>query len=245
MAALLLVLAIGARWVTPASVAAAAERGAPRTSFDVTAYRLPQVASRTATPRIRLPTATVTTGATAGSGPTAPSGATQTGTGTVGPGTAAAATATSGRDGARASSTPGAPLAPGSEATAAIAPPALPGDGGTSGGGTGAGADRGVIGNRTLDSAAVAGPSGVVRVPVTDPVVREMWHRFGSPLVGEAYATRLTAGRPGPWGWIGLYIALIAAFAGALWQVLTRVASTPPTAEDTPSPAPAGEGDGG
>jgi hypothetical protein len=68
-------------------------------------------------------------------------------------------------------------------------------------------------------AAAVAGPSGLLPVTVDDPVILEQWQRFGSPRAEQPVLARLTAARPGPWGWAVFYGLLVLAWLWALWRL--------------------------
>ena len=201
---------------------------------DVSAYRAAQGATQTATPRIQLPTETraATGTATVASGTsTAAAGVTPTVDGPAGTADSTVdATDSPGGGtvpGAPPGSTPGTPppgLGP--NETAQIAPPALPG---TAEPGSGAGGignvppSAGAAGLEAREDDTISeapGPSGLIRVPVTDPVVREMWSRFGSPRSGQAPLDRLTSGKPLPWSAWPFYLLLLGLFAFALWRAI-------------------------
>lgn len=194
------------------------------TAQDLTAYRALQPATQTATPRIRLRTPTPSGTAPTATVPVAGGPGTMVPT-VAGAGTTAAAPGSTAVPGSVATSPTGGsvgqatnppPAGPGSPAPLEIAPPALPGgkDQGQGTGGTAAGgtSDGSATGGGTGARSMAPGPRGIIAVPVDDKGVEAMWARFGSPRQGESPAERLTAHRPGPWGWWPLYVILAALY---------------------------------
>jgi hypothetical protein len=188
---------------------------------------LPQPASVTATPRLRLPTDTPAS--------LAPPAA----TGTVVRVSITAAPRSSATPAGGAPSG-GAETPPAGEAagTPSIAPGATGGaaGGGSPGSAGGAapqsGSDPGPPGRSgdsraTTDEAVdpVAAPSGLLSAPVADPGIRRLWAATGSPRAGQSWLARLTADRPGPWGWGLSYPLLALAFLWAFRRAWRSVAA--------------------
>jgi hypothetical protein len=191
-------------------------------SADVVAYRGLQPASLTATPRIRLSTLEPSP---------IPIGTGEAGPGSVeageaprpGPTPRTADERRAARRSARQTAAADEVADPGSARD--IAPPALPG---SAGGGSGDGAvgSDGPAGAAEAADQPVAGPRGIVDVPVDEGLVRALWAEHGSPHAGRPIAVRLAAGRPGLLGWWPLYLALGAAYlvvAGRLVGLLAGV----------------------
>lgn len=159
-----------------------------------------QIASVTATPRLVL-TDTPTPGDPGASSATPSGGSTTTSTPAADSGdTGGAGTAL-----------------PGTTATATLlGEPALP-----AAGTPGAAATDGGAGTGPPDSAAAAppGPAGLLPVPVDDRVILDLWQRYGSPRATQPAMQRLTADRPGPWGWAAFYALLLLAWLWAFWRV--------------------------
>lgn len=227
-----LLLTAGAR-VADAAAAADPGRGGPIAERPIQLRGLPQPASVTATPRLRLPTGTAVSGltptatgtlmrvvSTAGPRDRTPGPAPE-GTGTPDPGTAGG-----GVPGAAAATTdrfPSATTGAGTAAPAAVesadqAPPS-----GTAAPG------------RTGDSRSVTdrarAPAGLLSAPAADPGIRRRWEATGSPRTGQSWLSRLTAGRPGPWGWGLTYPLLGLAFLWAFRQVWRGIGDLRETAE--------------
>ena len=77
-----------------------------------------------------------------------------------------------------------------------------------------------------FDPAAPA-PRGLVAAPVSDPGIRQLWADSGSPRQGQRMSERLTEGRPGPWGFSLFYLLLAILFAWAsrrAWRALDGAA---------------------
>lgn len=89
-----------------------------------------------------------------------------------------------------------------------------------------------------------AGPRGLIGPPAEDAGIRRLWAAGGSPRAGQSWLARLTADRPGPWGWGLFYPLLFLAFLWAFhhtWQRLggghARSGSQPGLAPDSGSAA--------
>ena len=204
-------------------------------------FHLQQPASMTATPRIQLPTKPADAAATG----TAAAAAARTGTPTP-QGTANASPGGSGT--AVSPGDPGAGAA-GQGAAGQVAPAeGLPGGGELSPGqlepgarvgtGTGTGDNGGAggaepgaaamaeaeaarrrFGSGGVESGVIAGPRGIVAVPVPAPEVVRRWTESGSPWGEEETAlSRLVDGRPWPLNWWPLYVLLaVSAAVGFAW----------------------------
>lgn len=188
---------------------------------------LPQPASVTATPRLRLPTDT----------PASLAPAEATGTVVRVSITAAPRSSATPAGGARSggAETPQAGEASG---TPSAAPGATGGAAGGGSSGSGGGApprsdsDAGLPGRSgdsraTTDEAVdpVAAPSGLLSAPAADPGIRRLWAATGSPRAGQSWLARLTADRPGPWGWGLSYPLLVLAFLWAFRRAWRSVAA--------------------
>lgn len=219
--------------VADAAAAALPGRAGPIAAQGILLRGLPQPTSVTATPRLRLPTGTPLSGltppatgtltrvvSTAGPrdrtpGP-APEGTRTPAPGTAGggvPGTAAPTT-----DDFSSAATGAGTAAPAAVGSADQAPPpatAAPG--------------------RTGDSRAVTdrakAPAGLLSAPAADPGIRRRWEATGSPRAGQSWLARLTADRPGPWGWGLTYPLLGLAFLWAFRRVWRGIGDLRETAE--------------
>jgi hypothetical protein len=183
-----------------------------------------QATTETATPRIVLPDLTPSPAASPSDVPTRISGT--PGPGTSAPGTSAPGTAvaTGSAPAATGSGSGGSgPGGSGPAATAAarrtstavdIAPPALPGTAVSPD--LGGGAETAATVESGGSSSAGAGAL-VGRARAPDRAAEAMWQRYGSPRAGQPVAERMTADRPGPWGWLVFYGLL---GLGWLWLVV-------------------------
>jgi hypothetical protein len=69
-----------------------------------------------------------------------------------------------------------------------------------------------------FDPAAPA-PRGILAAPVVDKGIRALWAESGSPRQGQPLSERYTEGRPGPWGFSPFYLLLFLLFGWAAWRV--------------------------
>jgi hypothetical protein len=205
-----------------AAPAAEAGRGGWNGTPPIPLRGLPQPASITATPRLRLPTGTPLSGLT----PAATGTLTRV-IGTPGPGERTPGPAP---DEARtpAPGTAGGPAAGGSAAGTAPADPATtPGGAGSTDPAPPAGSAAAGAPVRGGDSRAVTdrakAPSGLLSAPAEDPGIRRLWEATGSPRAGQSWLARLTADRPGPWGWGLSYPLLGLAFLWTFRRVWQRI----------------------
>jgi hypothetical protein len=167
-----------------------------------------QIASETATPRLVL--TDTPTPSRSGASTATPGGSATTAT-------APGGSATRSSGGPIATNAAGTSV-PGTTATATrLGEPALPGEGtpgagGENGGGAGTGPPD-------ASAASMPGPAGLLRVPVDDRGIQDLWQRFGSPRATQPALARLTADRPGPWGWVAFYVLLVLAWLWVFWRV--------------------------
>lgn len=230
---LLAVLFLTAREPVSTAVAGAAtadDAAAPR--FEAQLRGLPQPTTVTATPRLRLPTDTPAPGAAAGATGTmvrvsitaaprlsvTPTGAARSGEAETPDASDAAGTPSAAPGSAAGGTDPGSTAGDGGGAVGGSPGPAggTPPQGASDAGPPGRSGDSRATTDGEADRAMA--PSGLLSAPATDPGIRRLWAATGSPRAGQSWLARLTADRPGPWGWGLTYPLLALAFLWAFWH---------------------------